>query len=423
MDQQALPRSSRPIVSDELSFAAPQEMGDPDEVPLQDLLSSEAVVQQANMRSVQMPFQVQHSGGSLSQPGELDLEDFAGWEDFLAAEHMAAPDPIPLQTANNMKSDTAFFQTPACSSNGWMYPNAMQPCLDVAGQQTELDRNLLLDAPLIETPSAVGRHNPYYDVGRQPINFELIQEPASLPVPHISSTHSARALTRLQTTIDSVSSDPLQVPRFSGILATGPFDFAEIERRAIQAPDYVEWQQAGQVDGSSFDSTNLNALQIPEISGIGARSTHGGQLTPPSQMVLATRYREPPQSVTPATYNRHLQIPPPHAAEIAPATSSQAHILVPFAVASRNSSTQLTLKLSNKAIRKPSRDNKHSKRQKVGAIESLPGYQVYALEPLGPLKTVKKHNSRFGKQRSSSEKLAREKGACILCRHRNKKVC
>lgn len=130
--------------------------------------------------------------------------------------------------------------------------------------------------------------------------------------------------------VDSVSSELLQVPQYCSILATGPFDFAKIERRAIQSSDYEEWQQAGQIDGSGFDSTSLNAPQTPEISEIGARSTHGGPSAPPSQTVLATRYREPPQSVTPATCNRHLQIAPPRAAEIAPAT------VVPAAVASRN---------------------------------------------------------------------------------------
>jgi hypothetical protein len=36
---------------------------------------------------------------------------------------------------------------------------------------------------------------------------------------------------------------------------------------------------------------------------------------------------------------------------------------------------------------------------------------------------VKRHNSRFGKKLDPVAMMTRKKGACVLCRHYNKKVC
>jgi hypothetical protein len=204
-------------------------------------------------------------------------------------------------------------------------------------------------------------------------------------------------------------------------MATGPFDFAEIERQSLQSSDYEEWQQAAQTDGFSFDSTSLDATQIPDLSENGARWAKCGRSAPPSQMVLRTRCRKSPQSVTSATHNRHLPIAPkPHIAEIATEPSSQPLALVPSAFVSRRPSAQPTSKLNNKTVWEPRRSNKHPKLQKLGVLGSLPGYQVYSLKSDD---TIKKRNSRFGKKLGPVAKMTREKGACILCRHHNKKVC
>jgi hypothetical protein len=322
-----------------------------------------------------------------------------------------------MQPANDMNSSTLSFQAPTSSSAGWMYANALQPQHDVAGQRTFYET-------FIETPSTVGGYIPYRDAVGQSINFEAIQESTFSLLPHNLSSHSATISTGRPTTMDPASSEPLQVPRISEIMASGPVDFDELGRQSLQSSDYDEWRQAAQGDGSGFESASLDAPQMPDPRGNGARSAHGGLPAPPNQMVLPTRHREFPQSAAPATYNMHLPMAPrPHPVEIAPSPSSQTRALVPSTNASRRSSSQSTSKLNNKTIRKPSRPNKHLKGQKVGAVGSLPGCQVYQLETFESLNAVKKHNSRYDKERSSSEQLAREMGACICCRHRKEKVC
>lgn len=301
-----------------------------------------------------------------------------------------------------------------------MHLKALQPRCDVFGQQNQLNCDLLLDATPGETPSTFGG---YHDAWWPPNNFEAIQAPTSSLVPHNFSTHNATSFTEFQTTMNPASSEPLQVPQISDIMASGPVDFDELGRQPLRASNYEEWWQAAQGDGSGSQSAGLDAPRMPDPRENGARSAHGDLPTPPSQMVLPTRRRILPQSAAPTTYNMHLPIAPRrHPVEIAPSPSSQTRALVPSAVASRMSSSQSTSKLNNKTICKPGHPVKHLKGQEVGPVGSLPGCQVYQLETFESLNAVKKHDSRYGKERSSSEQLTRNKEACISCSHDHKQV-
>ena len=424
MEQQTLLTGPPSTALDETFFPAHSQGGHADEEAALELLSSEAAVQHVDIWDDAMSLQVQHSTAPMSQLAQFDLEGFTGWEDCLVADHVDAS--VSLQVATDTHSHTSTLQAPAYSSTSWMYPNTLQTRHDLAGQHTLLNHDTDVDNALGQTPITIEGYILYHHAGSQPINFEAIEEPASLLVSHDAYTQSATTFPGHPTTRDPESSEPLQVPQTSGImaigiLATGPFDFAEIERQSLLSSDYEEWQQAAQTDGFSFESTSLDATQIPDLSENSARSAHGGHLAPPSQMVLRTRFRESPQSVTPATHSRHLPIAPkPHVAETATEPSSQSLALVPSAVVSRRPSAQPISKLNNKTVCELRRPNKHPKLQKSGVLESLQGYQVYSLKSDN---TTKKRNSRFGKKLDPVTKMTREKGACILCRHHNKKVC
>lgn len=102
---------------------------------------------------------------------------------------------------------------------------------------------------------------------------------------------------------------------------------------------------------------------------------------------------------------------------IHPINQSQARVL--STSVSRKSSTQPTSRLTTRTIRGPRRPSKHQNLQTPGALESMPGYHVY---PIKSHDAARKRNSRFGKKLDLVTKMTRDKGACILCRHHNKKV-
>ena len=420
MDHHGFPTASQHTTADEMIFPAYLESRDFDEEHTEDPLTS-AATQQVSICSGQTPFQAHYNDSSLSQPGQIDLGNFARWEGFLAADDMTASSLMSLQEVNYMSPNAVSFQAPASSETGWVYPNPLQPRHDIAAHQIQSNCSLLLDAPLGEATSTVGGHVPYHDAGWQPVNFEAIQEPNSALVPHISSTHSTTTFMRHPTTINPVSFKPLQVPEVSDIMANGPLDFAEIERQSLQSSSYKDWQQVAQTDLSSVGPTSLDAQQIPDIIENGARLAHSGLVAPPTSMVLPTRRRESPQLVDPATYSEHLPIAPrPHIPEISFAASSTSQALVPSAFAPRKLLARATSKGITKPIQGPRRPNKHSKRQGLITLESLPGYNVYPLELSNK---IRKHNSRYGKKLDTVAMMTRKKGACILCRHHNKKVC
>jgi hypothetical protein len=388
-----------------------------DEEFTRDLLSSEPMMQQNDMWSGWTPFQTQYGTPPLSQPGETDLVGFVGWEDYLITGH--TPASIPLQVANDTNSHTFAFQAPASDSTGWVHPNALPPRHGNAGQHTQLDSDRNLDNAIGQPLSTSTWHDPCLDAGWQPISFNGMQNSASLLVPHTSSTYSATTLTDHPKTINSASSGPSQVLQTSSITTTGPFDFAEIERQSLQSSDHQTWQLAPQTQGSSFYLPSLDAPPIPYLSDIGARSAHDGLSGSRSQMVLPTCSLESTMSVTHATDSVHPVIAPkPHVAEIAPATSSQSHALVSSTAVSRKSAARPNSKLTTKTISGPRRPIKHQKREKMG-FESYPGYYEF---PSRPHTTVKRHNIRYGKKRDASEKMTRENGACVLCRHQKKRV-
>lgn len=419
MEQQGLPTDSWSTAMDGTSLSTYLQSDDFDEEVTRDVLSSDAATQQFNTWRIRTPFQAQCSTALLSRPGQFDLGAFAGWEDFLAADHMAAP--MPLQAANDTSFGDSRFQAPASDRAVLMYSNALQPRHGFAGQHTHLDLDANRDYSLGQTSITVGGHIPYYDPGWQPINFEAIQEPASMLVPHDSSTHSATTLPSHPTMMNPASSEPSLIPQISDILASGPFDLAKIDRQARQSSEYGVWQLMAQTNGPSFDSTTLDAPPISLPGEVGDLSTQDSSLMSTDQTVLPTRSRQPRLSVAPATTNVLLPLASkPHVTEIAPATSSQAHALVSSAFVSRKSSARPVSKLTTKTIWGPHRPTKRPRRQKPGALESLPGYHEFSSKSST---AVEKHNSRFGKKLDPAAKMTREKGACILCRHHNKKVC
>ena len=420
MDHHGFPTASQHTTADEMIFPAYLESRDFDEEHTEDPLTS-AATQQVSICSGQTPFQAHYNDSSLSQPGQIDLGNFARWEGFLAADDMTASSLMSLQEVNHMSPNAVSFQAPASSETGWVYPNTLQPRHDIAFHQVQSNRNLLLDAPFGEAPSTIGGYNPHLDAGWQPVNFEAIQEPASALVPHISSAHSTTTFMGHPTTINPASLEPLQVPEISDIMAAGPIDFAALTRQSLRSSEHELWPQAAQGDGSGFESVSLGAPQMQDSSEIGARSIHCDLPTSPTQMVLPTRRRGLRHSVDPATYSEHLPIAPkPYISEIAPASSSSSQALVSSALAPRKSSARATSKVITKPIQGPRRPSKHSKRQESRAVETLPGYNVCSLEMSN---TIRKHNSRYGKKLGSVAKMTREKGACIPCRHHNKKVC
>lgn len=415
MAQQGLPTDSWFTAMDGASLPTYLQSDDFHEEVTRDDLSSEAWTQQVNTWSDQTPSQAQYSSRLLSRPGQFDLGAFAGWEDFLAADHMAAP--MPLQAANDTSFGDSCFQAPASDRAVLIYSNALQPRHGFAGQHTHLDLDANRDHSLGHTPITVGGYIPYHDPGWQPSNFETIQEPTSMLVPYDPSTHSLTTLSIHPTMMNPAPFEPSQIPQISDISASGLLDFAEIDRQARPSSEYGVWQLMAQTNGPSFDSTSLDAPPILLPSEVGDLSTQDSSLTATDRMVLLMRSRG---SAAPAIARLHLTIAPrPLVTEIAPAPPIQAHTLVPSAVLSRKLSAQSISKLTTKTTWGPCRPIKHRKHPRPGALESMPGYYAYPLEPLN---TVKKHNSRYDKKRGSSEDLARKVGACILCRHHKKEV-
>jgi hypothetical protein len=412
MDYHGSSITSQHTAADETVLSTQPQNSDPDEEGAQDIVSWEAARQQVNTWNFQTPFQGQHSSGLLSQPGQEDLGVFTGWDNYLFADFMAGP--MPLQVANDTNSHTTALQTPALSSTGWMDPNALQPGHDLAGQHTCSDYDIMFDDTTGPTLNTSACYTPTLDSQWQSINFEAIQQPVFSP--YASSTRSTTAFTGHPATLDPAPSELLRIPQTPDILASGPFDFAEIERQALQSSDLQMWKRAAQIDGSSFDSTSLDALRMPDLTGVGDHSAYGYLPPPPNQMVLPTRGHGSTLSVTTTSTSARLPIAPkPHVGEIAPATHSQSQALVRLSILPRKSSAQPTSKL--RALHRP--DKQRRKRQKVG-VESQPGYQEFSL---ASHTVVRAHNSRFGKKLDPVAKMTREKGACIICRHHNKKVC
>jgi hypothetical protein len=405
--------------SDGTAFPAYPHDGVVEEEVAQDLLSSGPETQQVDMWSGWTPSQTQYSTAPPSQPAQFDLDDSAGSEDYLAADFMTTP--MPLQADNDMNFTNVSFQAPAYSSTGQMCPNALQASYNDAGAHTQLNPDWNFPNAFVQPLNTSTWHDPCLDTEWQPMNFASTQELSTLLSPHDSPIHSATTFSSHPTIIDQASFEPSQTPQISHIVASGPFDFAEIDRQALQSSRYDERQQTVQTHGSSFDSASLGARPISCLSGIGARSVYGDSSAQPNQMVLPTRSRNSPLLAVPETSGMNLQIvPKPSIAQSTPSTSSQSQALVRATAVSRRSAAQPNSKLISKTIRKPRRPTKHLKRPKPGALESLPGYHQFSLESNT---AVTKHNSRFGKKLDPVAMMTRKKGACVLCRHYNKKVC